>query len=65
VSTLSDELGHLKHHVNYPATTKEINEACSNMSDVPEPDRNWFQKTLPEGNYANPEEVVSALLETL
>jgi len=65
MSNLSNELGHLKHHVNYPASTKEINEACSNMSDVPEADRNWFQSALPQGNYSSPEEVVTALLRAV
>ena len=65
MSPLETELDHLKNHVDYPATTKQINAACSNMSDVPEADRSWFQTTLPEGNYRNPDEVVSALLKNV
>ncbi|MGH2637781.1 MAG: hypothetical protein ACRDF4_00600 [Rhabdochlamydiaceae bacterium] len=63
MSTLETELGHLKNHVDYPASTKQINAACNNMSDLPQADRSWFQTSLPEGNYKNPDEVVSALLK--
>lgn len=62
MSNLETELGHLKRHINYPADKKAIVEACNNMSDVPVEDRNWFSKTIPEGRYTGPEEVLKALL---
>ena len=62
MSSLSNELSHLKHHVKYPANKEQVNQTCSNMSDVPETDRSWFMNSLPEGNYRNPEEVMNALL---
>ena len=62
MSNLADELGHLKHHVSYPSDRKTVIAACNNMVDVPEVDRAWFEKNLPEGSYRNPEDVVRALL---
>jgi len=63
MSTLESELDHLKNHVDYPATKAQINQACANMSDVPESDRSWFQSNLPDGTYRGPEEVFTALLK--
>ncbi len=62
MSKLSEELDHIKNHVDYPASRTEVVEACNNMSDVPSDDRDWFSKTLPEGTYKTADEVVSALL---
>ena len=36
--------------------------ACSNMSEVGTEDKEWFGKTLPEGTYSTPEDVVKAVL---
>jgi len=33
------------------------------MMDVPSADKEWFTKTLPEGNYKSADEVVSSLLK--
>jgi hypothetical protein len=63
MSTLAEELGHLKNHIQYPATRSQVVSACNNMSDAPEADRTWFAANLPEGNYQNAGEVVSALLK--
>jgi len=63
MTTLSDELGHLKNHVKYPANRKQVTEACNNMMDVPAADREWFVKALPEGTYKSADEVVSAILK--
>jgi len=62
MSDLANELGHLKNHVSYPADKKTVIAACNNMVDVPEVDRAWFSKSLPEGNYRNAEEIIKALL---
>lgn len=62
MATLAEELGHLKHHVTYPANRKQVTEACNNMMDVPSADREWFSKTLPEGTYKSADDVVSAIL---
>jgi len=63
MSTLENELSHLKNHIQYPADRNQVVSACNNMSDAPEDDRNWFSKTLPEGTYENADQVVSALLK--
>ena len=63
MSTFAEELGHLKKHVTYPANRKQVVATCSNMSDAPAADRNWFAKTLPEGNYRSADEVLAALLK--
>lgn len=62
MSRLSDELGHLKNHVDYPASRSEVVAACNNMSDLVEEDREWFSKNLPEGRYSKAEDVLTALL---
>lgn len=62
MSRLSDELGHLKNHVEYPATRSEVVGACNNMSDVAEEDREWFSNNLPDGRYTKAEDVLTALL---
>lgn len=60
--TLESFLKHTKNDVSYPATKKQLVEACNNMSDVPAVDREYFQKKLPDGKYNKPEEVLNALL---
>lgn len=62
MSTLKTELEHLKKHVQYPANRGQIVATCNNMMDVPSADKDWFSKSLPEGNYRGPEDVVRALL---
>jgi hypothetical protein len=61
-STLAVELGHLKHHVQYPSNRSQVVAACNNMSDVSKEDREWFMKSLPEGTYNSPAEVMNALI---
>lgn len=63
MSTLSDELSHLKNHVKYPASKQQVVATCNNMSDVPVADKDWFSKNLSDGNYRGADEVVSALLK--
>jgi hypothetical protein len=63
MSTLAEELGHLKNHVMYPASRQQVVGACNNMSDAPQADREWFSSNLPEGTYQNAEQVLGALLK--
>jgi len=51
-------LEHLRKHVVYPTTKKEIIEACNRMADVSQGDKEWFEKNLPEWNYKNAEEII-------
>lgn len=62
MSNLERQLEHLKHHVEYPSNRKDVVAACNNMADVPADDRAWFEKSLPEGTYNGPNDVVKALL---
>jgi len=52
---------HVREHVSYPATKSVIVETCQNMMDVPEADKQWFEKYLPERTYNNPDDVIKAL----
>lgn len=63
MSQMAKNLDHLKHHVQYPGNRAAITAACSNMSDVPKEDRDWFMKSLPDGTYNGPDDVMRALLK--
>ena len=54
-------LTHLQRHVVYPASRKEIIEACNMMTDIPQNDKEWFEKNLPDWNYRNADEVLRAV----
>ena len=58
----AEELGHLKSHVSYPATRKQVIEACNNNMHADKSDAEWMAKVLPEGTYKNAGEVLTALL---
>jgi len=62
MSTLMEGLGHLKNHVSYPANKTAVIAACNSMSDWNTADKEWFTKTLPEGNYKGPTDIMNALL---
>lgn len=62
MTLLKDYLIHLKSHLKYPATKKELVTTCNNLADLPE-DKDWFAKTLPEGTYKAPVDVLKALLD--
>jgi len=62
MSNLATELGHLKSHVEYPANRAQVVAACNKMHDLPTEDAQWFERTLPEGNYSNAGEVLAALM---
>lgn len=61
MSEMKEVWEHMNGHVRYPATKKQLVEACANMSDVPRQDKEWFAKTLPERTYKSAEEVKKAL----
>ncbi len=56
-----EAIEHIKEHIKYPATKKQMIEACNMMYDVPKADKEWFEKNLPEGTYKNADEVLKAL----
>jgi hypothetical protein len=62
MSQMKTSLEHLKHHVPYPTDKKGVVAACNNMSDVEAADREWFSKTLPEGQYKGAEDVMRAMI---
>jgi len=47
--------------IEYPATKDQLVEACRKMGDVPERDKRWFVKNLPDGIYGSVEDVIEAL----
>ena len=61
MSSLAEELGHLKSHVQYPATRAQVVAACNNMSHINPADKDWFAANLPEGTYKGPNDIVNAL----
>ncbi len=62
MSNLKTELEHIKHHIKYPANKTQVLAACSNMMDVPSADKEWVTRSLPDGNYKGPDDVVKALM---
>lgn len=57
----AEAVTHLEEHIQYPATKKELMDACMEMSDVPKADKEWLAKTLPDGTYMDAGEVKMAL----
>jgi hypothetical protein len=62
VGNLKDSLEHLVKHVQYPTNKAGVIAACGEMSDLEATDRDWFNSTLPEGNYHAAGDVVNALI---
>lgn len=62
MGVLQTAIGHLKNHIEYPATREQAVAACNNFMDVPKEDAEWFASNLPEGTYNRPEDIVTALL---
>lgn len=62
MGNLKDSLEHLVKHVPYPTDKAGVIAACNNMSDMESSDREWFNSTLPDGNYGNAGDVVNALI---
>jgi hypothetical protein len=63
MTSLQEELGHIKNHIEYPASKQQVLEACNNMADVPSVDKEWVSDNLPDQTYRAPEDVVTALLK--
>ncbi len=65
-SSVSEVLGtlkgitHIREHVNYPASKNVIIETCHKMEEVPEVDRTWFERYLPDKTYDKPDDVIKA-----
>ena len=51
---------HIRKHLEYPATKKEIEAQCANMSEMTDEDKNWVAR-LPEKKYSNADEVLSVM----
>ena len=62
MSNLQEELGHIKNHISYPASKKDVVAACNNMSDVPSADKEFVSNSLPDQTFNKPEDVVNALM---
>ncbi len=62
MSTLKTELEHIKHHIKYPANKAQVIATCNNMMDVPSADKEFVTKSLPEGSFKGPDDLVKALL---
>jgi hypothetical protein len=52
---------HIKSHAQYPASRQQILEACANTPEFTEGEKAWISENLAEGNYANADEVITAL----
>lgn len=52
---------HIRNHVDYPATAKDLVEACNKLEEFSEEDKKWFREHLPEGVYNSPAEVFEEL----
>lgn len=52
---------HIKSHVEYPAKSDDIKEACAEMSDFSEEEKKWFVDHLPKGTYSSADEVLGAI----
>jgi len=58
---VENTLEHVKGHVTYPATKNDLVAACNRMYDVPEREREWFKRVLPDRTYRSSDEVLKAL----
>lgn len=59
--TKKSVIEHIKEHNDYPATKGNLVEACNGMSEFTKDQKRWFEKTLPDKKYENPNEVIKAL----
>ncbi len=65
MGNMQTSLEHLKNHVTYPTDKAGVVAACNNMQDVEATDREWFSKTLPDGNYDGAGAVLNALVDNI
>ena len=54
-------LAHIKGHVTSPATRQQILAACAQTKEFAESEKQWIADNLPEGTYANSDDVARAL----
>lgn len=52
---------HLTEHVKYPATRAEVLAACADTPEFTPAEKAWFSDHLPDGSYANADEVLRSL----
>ena len=52
---------HLVQHVSYPATRAQILAACADTPEFSASEKQWLSDNLPDGKYANSDDVVRAL----
>jgi hypothetical protein len=54
---------HVGTHVEggYPATCSAVVEACSNMHEFTQEEKDWFSKALPHGTFNSADEVRKAI----
>lgn len=64
-SSVKDALNHIKNDVDYPASKQDIMQACSGFSEVSKNERDWFDNTLPDRTYNNPDEVIRAIFDKI
>ncbi len=57
----NEELDHFRKDIVYPASKKEIVEACNQMSDVSAEDKEWFEKNMPEWSFRNADLVIQTI----
>ena len=53
---------HIRKHLEYPATKREIQTQCVDMSEITDEDKARVSR-LPEKKYNNPDEVLAVLQE--
>lgn len=56
-----EAMEHIRNHLQYPATKKQLVEQCNNMEEVPKTDADWLKKALPDRTYKNADEVMKAI----
>jgi len=61
LTSKEDVLKHIREHGKYPSTKSELVAQCSEMSDVPKVDKEWFEQNLPDRTYSAADEVIRAL----
>ncbi|MDP3794765.1 MAG: hypothetical protein Q8R13_02435 [bacterium] len=52
---------HIRNHVDYPASARELKESCNSMAEFSDEDKQWFSDHLPNGTYNSADDVVRAL----
>lgn len=57
---MDDLKAHVEEHISYPATKEEITQACNNMSDLSDDEKNMV-RNLPERTYSDSRDVESTL----